>query len=648
MCKKCGDNSIGKDKMAKPILKLRKKAFRKKKPQLNDVSGNIERYRNGGEGMIAWCNDNVWVPIYPEGSDIATYYPMSDLPDTPNSESGKSYKSIWEAQHVILKEALRMKNKRFVYSNIILCWMRGEGKSLLACLIQLWKFFNWPKQQIMLGANSKDQIKFVHFDIMRDLILFSPNLLKIVGGKKNLQEKEIRIKDDEGNVRSLIRSISSFTGIVSNITGYTFSEIFDMKNPKFFTQLDGSIRNIPNSLGVIDSTVSEKTHILYGLYENFIKGKTKKVYFSYRCSKVGDLSDYWNPNMTETQLSDYKAKFPFGDFERYFLNLWSAGTQRIFSDEAIEATKLISVDGELMSTGKMLKLLKDKNHLIDVASDVKKKGEEFAEGVIETQEKINALMDRMVPLSTVYSLKNVFNENTRATMQDLEALGNLLDTDWAILAGVDFGDPLAVRGLARTIVTFTAKGLPRSRSTQFTFTDETAPKYVYFKLHVAVIKDHSMDKTKEILEVMHDEFDGIDTLCGERYRMWDMENWCNDRGIGFEPVYPNYERQKEALKELLIAVNEGRWKCPELAINGSKKDDIRDEEMEVFTHNIDKKWFGSAEKFEKYGIQDDFVFSDAWCLYGGKLLGVDDFRARGGKLFFGDYVPEEGLLGDYA
>jgi len=638
--------------MAKPILKLRKKALRKKKPIVKtssgDVSSNLERYRNGGEGMIAWCNENVWVPIYPEGSDIATYYPMSELPDTINPESGKSYKYIWESQHVILKEALEMKNNRFLYSNIVLCWMRGEGKSLLACLIQLWKFFNWPKQQIMLGANSRDQIKFVHFDIIRDLILFSPNLLKVVGGKRNLQEKEIRIKDDEGNVRSLIRSISSFTGIVSNITGYTFSEIFDMKNPKFFTQLDGSIRNIPNSLGVIDSTVSEKTHILYSLYENALKGKTKKVYFSYRCSKTGDLKDYWNQNMTATQLSDYKAKFPFGDYERYFLNLWSAGTQRIFSDEAIEATKLISVDGELMNTEKMLELLKKKNHLIDVAGDLKDKGKSFADGVIETQTKIDALMDKMVPLDTIYSLKNVFNENTRATIKDLEGLGNLLDTDWAILAGLDFGDPLAVRGLARTVVTFTAKGLPRSRSTQFTFSDETAPKYVYFKLHVAMISDHSMDKTKEILETMHDEFDGIDTLCGERYRMWDMENWCKDRGIGFEPIYPNYERQKEALKELLIAVNEGRWKCPELAIKGSKKDDIRDEEMEVFTHDMDKKWFGSVEKFEKYGIQDDFIFADAWGLYGGRLMGVDDFRARGGKLFFGAYVPEKGLLGNYA
>jgi len=604
-------------------------------------------YRDGGEGMIKWCNDFIFVPIYPEGSDIAIWYPIGNLPDTVNPDTGKSYKSIWENQHKILKEGLRMENKRFVYSMLVFCWQRGEGKSLIACLIQLWKFFNWPRQQIMLGANSKDQIKFVHFDIMRDIIAFSPKLLQIVGGKKNLQEKEIRIKDSKGNVRSLIRSISSFTGIVSNITGYTFSEIFDMKNPKFYTQLDGSIRNIPNALGVIDSTVSEKTHILYTLYENARKGKTKKVYFSYRCSKHGSLDDYWNPNMTEVQLSDYKAKFPFGDYERYFLNLWSAGMQRIFTDEMIEGTKIIGVDGELLNQNKITQLLKEKTHLIEVVKKVEEKG--FADGVIETEEKISNIYSRFRMLDTVYSLKDGYGGTRMTTINDLEELSNLFDTDWAILTGADFGDPLAVRGLARTIITVIAKGLPGSRSRPFTFLDEdTAPKYIYFMLHVILIKNHSADIAKEILEEVHEEFDGIDVFCGERYRLEIFEDWCKDRDIIFEAVYPNYERQKEAFKELLLSVKEGRWKCPSLAIPGSKKEDIRDEEMEVFDHHLDQKWFGSGEKMEKYGIQDDFIFSSAWTMYGGKTFGVDVFRPRGKVTFFGSFMPQTGLLGDYA
>jgi len=617
------------------------------KKRIKTIETKRVNYRDGGDGMIQWCNDYVYVPIYPEGSDIAVWYPIGNLPDEPNPETGKSYKDIWENQHRILREGLKMENKRFIYSILVFCWQRGEGKSLIACLIQLWKFFNWPRQQIMLGANSKDQIKFVHFDIMKDIIAFSPKLLAKVGGKRNLQEKEIRVKDSNGNVRSLIRSISSFTGIVSNITGYTFSEIFDMKNPKFFTQLDGSIRNIPNALGVIDSTVSVKTHILYTLYENAKKGKTKKVYFSYRYSKDGNLKDYWNPHMTETQLADYRAKFVFGDFERYFLNLWSAGFQRIFSDEMIEGTKMIAADNEMLNNTKIQKLLKEKKHLIEVASKVEEKG--FADGVVETEEKITQIYSRLKRVDSIYSLKDKYSSSNMATMNDLTELSNLFDTDWAILVGADFGDPLAVRGLARTILTVTAKGLPGSRSKPYTFlSEETAPKYIYFVLHVALIENHSADIAKEILEEVHEEFDGIDTFCGERYRLENFEDWCKDRDIAFESVYPNYERQKEAFKELLLAIKEGRWKCPSLAIAGSKKEDIRDEEMEVFDHDSGKKWFGSAEKMEKYGIQDDFVFSSAWTMYGGRTLGVDSFRSRTTNTFFGMFMPQKGLLGDYA
>ena len=189
---------------------------------------DYSKYRNGADGMITWCNENVHLPIVPPGSDIPVWTLMGKLPSKKNPETGKSYKGMWLAQQEVLREALQMENGKFKYSLIILSWGRGEGKSLCVVLIQMWKFFCWPKQTITLGANSKDQIKFVHYDIIRDIILNSPKLLDIIQ-LKNIQEKEIKLKDDDGNVRSTIRAISSFTGIVSNITGYTFSEVFDMK-----------------------------------------------------------------------------------------------------------------------------------------------------------------------------------------------------------------------------------------------------------------------------------------------------------------------------------------------------------------------------------------------------------------------------------
>jgi hypothetical protein len=637
-----GRPPIGQEKKLENLIKP---IHRLKRRKSNKIV--LHGYRAGGEGMGQWCDDHACVPIYPEGSDIAIWTPLCDLPDTVNPATGKSYKSMWDAQKEMLKEALKMENGRFVYRLIVLCWMRGEGKSLLACLIQLWKFFNWPRQQIMLGANSKDQVKFVHFDIMRDIIINSPKLAAQVGQRRNIQEKEIRLKDSVGDIRSIIRSISSFSGIVSNITGYTFSEIFDMKNPKFFTQLDGSIRNIPNALGVIDSTVSAKTHILYSLFSNYTQGKTTTVFFSYRYSKEGKMEDYWNPHMDEAQLTDYRVKFMFGDFERYFLNLWSAGTQKVFTDEMVEVTKYIGYGGELLNSDEMLKQLEHKNHLIEVMTDVEGKG--FADGSEETAGKIDQVYSLLTPVETVYRLTDRYGHRRPASIDDLMNMTNLFDTDWVISAGLDYGDPYAVRGLARTIVVVIAKGLPGSKSNpHIHLALQTAPKYLYSLLVVEEIPDHSGDTVKKILEEANEEYDGIDVLCSERYGAWDMEKWCEDRDVEFQPIFPTYDRQRDAFKQVLEAAREGRLKCPPLSVPGSKKEDIRDEEMGVFEHDQEKKWFGSIEKFEKYGIQDDFMFALGWGIYGPRLKGIDDFRIRRGAESFGFFIPNRNLHASYA
>jgi len=247
----------------------------------------LEQYRNGAEGFFLWAEENARVPIYPEGSVIPDWYSLSDLPDTANPETGRSYKTMWEAQKEEICEALRMENDRFVYRLIVLCWPRGEGKSIIVCLIEIWRFLCWPREKIMLGANSKDQVKFVHYDMIRDIILNSPKILKSIGRKK-VKIKDITLRNSKGDIVSIIQCVSSFSGIFSNITSFTFSEMFDMKNTKFYTQIYGSIRNIPNSFGAIDSTVSTKMHVLYRLFKtaqkriNGLKRRVRASRFSFR------------------------------------------------------------------------------------------------------------------------------------------------------------------------------------------------------------------------------------------------------------------------------------------------------------------------------------------------------------------------------
>lgn len=617
-------------------------------------------YRNGGEGMVKWAEDHLYLPIYyPFENRTSKWWPIKDLPDTPHPVTGKSYKDFWLNQTKVLKEALVMEKGEFKHKLIVLCWERGEGKSLVVCMIQLWKFFNWPRQQIVLGANSKDQVRFVHFDLMRDLILNSPKLRKFVG-ERNIQEKEIKLVDSGGRAKSIIRAISSFSGIVSNVTGYTFSEMFDMKKPKFFVQLDGSTRAVPNSLGTIDSTVSAKDHILYELYNGYVDQKVESLYFSYRCSEFGDVRDYWNPNMDQRQLNDYRVKFPFGEFERYFLNQWSAGSGHVFSDEQIEEMGIMGCGGELFNHTKIAEVLDQvKEHKLRRGKyEEMGSGEELAASTVkitnQIQFTINIAIDakrkELIPVENYYTFVGP-SKMEMVSADVLDKLGDYLDTDWAILVGMDFSDPLSVKSKARTIMTIMAKGLIGSRSKPYSPKYDISPAYIYLILYLIDVEDHSVGRIKREIEEAIVEYDGIDSICSERYGAWDLNEWATEKGVYFEAVYPNYNRQKDAFKEFYDCMDNGRFKCPSVPIQGSRGEDILREEMGIFEHLIlpgkTNGWFGSPEKNEKNGIQDDVLYAIAWGMYGGRLISYLNFRPRRSGKFFGQMIQNKGNYGVY-
>ena len=327
-----------------------------------------------GDAMIRWCEEKVNVSIVPFGSSVSTWVPLGDLPREKHPETGRSYRDLWEGQKDVLREALQMENGRFKHRLLVFCWPRGEGKSFIVCLIELFRFFNFPRQKIVCGANSKDQVQFVHYDIMKSIVLHSPRLLAEVG-RKGVQQKGLYFFDKHGAAQSEIRTISSFSGIVSNINSYTFSEMFQQRKSDFFVQLDGSIRNIPNAMGCIDSTVSEKNHQLYRLYDTFTRQKDPTLYVSYRYSAKGDPADYWNPNMTQAQLDSYRAKFPFGEFERFFLNVWEAGGEKVFTPDIVEATHYLGVDHAVNTQRSLIDLIKNLRKYRDAENRMKIDGQ---------------------------------------------------------------------------------------------------------------------------------------------------------------------------------------------------------------------------------------------------------------------------------
>lgn len=604
-----------------------------KKPRKKRVV-TTNPYRNGAQGFFSWVEDNCRLPVFLEDSDIPQWHYVHEF-DT-------GYRKMWEAQKVELAPALEMKNGRFIYNLIVLCWMRGEGKSLVIVLLMMWKWFCWPKQNIVLGANSKEQTKFVHYDIMRDVILNSPRLLERIG-PKNIQEKEIRMKNAAGAVVSTIRAVSSFSGIVSNANGFTFSEIFDMKNPKFFTQLYGSIRNVPNAMGGIDSTVSDLQHILYQLFQKTREGKSKLVYFSYRCSMNGRAEDFWNPNMTQAQLDNYQDTMLAADFDRYFRNIWGGGGTKVFSPEMVEAMNYHGLDKRIVTQRELLDALIERNKFIQRQDDMIEKGLQIGD-ISSVMNKIDFINSRFWPVEQIYTLNKGASESVMADIGDLERIGEFLDTDWAILGGGDRADPMKEQMGARTIFSLIAKGLPGSRSNPYKSVGEAA-KYVYYLLGLWSLAKHTLEEIKALIKEAHDAFDGLDFLTVERWGMWDLIPWCEENNIKFEPVYPSYDKQKAAFTELFLAVRDGRFKTPPVPIMGSRESDILQEEMLGFDHDPDKKWFGSPEKRDKHGIQDDCIYSIGWALYGGRELGVETFRPRRKALSFGDMFVNRELSG---
>ncbi len=631
------------------------------------VDTKIKEYRNGGEGFIKWADENVRIEITPIGAAVKQWVSLGDLPEEKHPGTGRSYRDMWDAHKVIAREALRMEHNVFVHRTIILCWPRGEGKTYLVCLLLMWRFFCWPDVEIVLCANSKDQTKFVQFSIIRKIIENSPKLVRVVG-TRNIQEKQIRLTDRKQNATSFIKSISTASGIVSNIDAYGFTEIFQMKNPEFFQQVDGSIRNVPNALGIIDSTVSAKTHMLYHLYDTKRQGEsgTESVYFSYRHSKTGYYKDYWNPNQTQSQLDAYRIKFYLGGFERYFMNVWSAGVEKVFSPEEIEAINYIGADDGFLNQESILSLIRQRNKLLDNDRKmVNGQGGGGGGGLIPDNHAPHhaVINDRLRAVEKYYRL-NERGAPAMAPVEVLEVLGDLFDTDWAILAGVDRADPMKTRTGARTILTVTAKGLPGSRSDPnaavvmmpdtndlFNLDPEviiSQVSYIYFLLYVCDIEDHSIERLKAEILKANMEYE-IDTLTGERFGLFDIGPWLNENDIGTEILHPTYNLQLMAFSEFYGIVTTGRFKTSPSAIVGSKGEEIIREEMTQFDHDAGdgraQGWFGSLEKQLKKGVQDDFVYAVAWGIHGGRGMTPEHFRARSSDVYFGTMLQPRNLVG---
>src|SRR3989337_2445429 len=338
--------------------------------------------------------------------------------------------------------------------------------------------------------------------------------------------------------------------------------------------------------------------------------------------------------MTQKQLDDYKIKFPLGDFERYFKNTWGSVADKIFSEEIMQS---IAYAGYNNRVGNFEEINK--------AVTTRSKTREQMEMLIMESQGAFAGEDYLL---SNRKLIDGFSPSF-ASVSDLQVMSDLFDTNWAILCGFDRADPMkGSKHGARTMFTCVAKGLPGSRTHYRPYDEQgVTPNYIYLLIHLVNVETHSSEDLKAVIETCHKEYDGIDSMCSERWASWDIDPWCKEEDIPLEIIFPVYDKQKSAFSDLFLAVSKGRFKAPTVYISGSKEEDILREEMTIFYHDPDKRWFGSPEKNEKYGVQDDTMFALAWTVYGGRNLFVDNFRVRKGNVWFGSMIENKQLLGKW-
>ena len=613
---------------------------------------DYDAYRDGGEGFARWVEAYVRIPIYLPGESIAKWTPVSAFPDTPHPLTGRSYKTFWDNQKSVTNEALEMHDGIFKHNLIVLCWPRGDGKTFLANLIQLWRFFVMPMQRIVLCANSKDQTDFISFDIMKGFVTNSPELLRLIG-PKNIQVQEMRLRDSRGVTMSTIRSVSSFSGIMSGITAYSFTEIHEMKSPVFFDQMHGSIRNVPNAFGMIDTTVSSKDHKLYHLFEAAQAGKDKNIFFSYRCSPNIDYRDYWHPYNTQEQLNSFRSTLTPVAFDRYYRNTWDSSVNKLFPPEYIQAMRYIGVDGNIIDSHTVIELLHKRQSLID-------RHEFLSNKKIDDRElsgrQINEIEARLWPAEKEYRMISPGGVPQPCSVDDLNHLSSIYDTDWAILVGIDRAAPRKVRTSARTVVITLAKGLVGSRSNP-NLQSLNVPDYTYIVLSLKAVDDNSLEGIKtEILQI-NEEYDGVDMITSEPWGIWDLVGWAEENGMILQTVNPSLNNQTAIFTGLFAVVRGCKIKCSPTGVSGFTEDDLLAEELGVFdemlvsnsntSFGLEHLKFGSPEKRLKNGRQDDSVFALGHAIYGGRFLMVHDFRSREGKSFFGTFQQNSALLGKY-
>jgi hypothetical protein len=612
----------------------------------------MRRYQSGPDGCCAWMSDNMCAKIIPKGSKVHQWVLLKDLPNDKD-KYGRSFMGMWKRQQEVIQEALALDGSgNYKHNLICLVWPRGLGKSFLAIGLSLYRFFCFSYQKIYYSANSREEIATLHYNEAKTYILNSPKLVEIVG-ERNVQEGKIKIIVGAKTSMNEIKTLPITSGIVSNASVVTQSEVFKMEDDNFFAMWYGSLRGTPNALGIIDSTASDKEHWLYKkLYLGAKKNPNGKIYFNYFGFKNPEAKKFWHPDITTEELNSYKIVFTKYNFRRFFQNLWGIKKDGLFAESHLKAISYLGANGVPINHDvvvKQLETIKEKSKVLHV--------QRLQPNPNRRQELAEIARDQLMPVREYIDLGG-YTEDKETTLRqpayfpkltDVKKITDLLNTDrFSLLVGIDRAQPNKVgTSGARTIVVWMAK-IPAGA----VFNGLIDDPFLYFMLGVAIVGNSMTSPIILLLDRIHREF-SIDFISADSYLFGDISTWCDVQHIPWQSKTATLPVQAQGFGALITAIHNGLFKAPPIPVGGSSSGDILREELRTFDElgqhkQSGVKRYGSPTKDKPGGVQDDCIDAIGTAIFGGLGITTDSmgnkFESARNNIKFMPMVPGYPLI----
>lgn len=220
------------------------------------------------------------------------------------------------------------------YWNVVFCWPRRHGKTLVSALIIVWRFFTFTTERIGIVANSERQAVDTAFNTVRDIITETPyTKSKVSAGYVIIQKEKIEATVPKNIIQGFTSSPSSLFG--KKLTVAQVSELHASRSLQIYQTLASSTIDSDSGMVLVDSTVGSRQSPLYALYKSFESGENDALYFSHiSYEDVADAIENGPPWINTQAIKSLKLTDEV-TFNAENLNKWSDSATSVFPSDVI-------------------------------------------------------------------------------------------------------------------------------------------------------------------------------------------------------------------------------------------------------------------------------------------------------------------------